>query len=206
MAWEAVNLRLVQAYGAHQLSNTLVLVALVTKRVQRLLDDLFDRHARVQRAHRILEHHLQVAAGLLTRRVVEFRGILTAQHNAAAGSGIQVHDLQQGGGLAGAGLAHDSHALTGAKVEGDVLDRMHSAHAALHQRTLGQRELLVQVLHFQGHLALLARNVRQRVLRKHRGGVEGAAVDHAVFDLVVADAGNLVTCNITHGLKQRLPV
>ena len=93
VAREAVQLLLIQTHRAHELGDTGILVALVAQRIQRLLDDLLDRHTRVQRAHRILEHHLNIAACLTTIRRTHLRRVLATDHDAGITLWIQAHDL-----------------------------------------------------------------------------------------------------------------
>ena len=117
---------------------------------------------------------------------------MAADDNAGVRRRLEVHDLQQGGGLAGAGLADDRHALAGAHVKRDVVHGLHRADAALDQRALCQGELAVQVLHLESDLAVLAGDASVLVLRQDRGGEQRLAVNLAVLDLVAADAGDKV--------------
>ena len=157
-----------QTHNVHQLDNTLLDVCLVHALVfQRLSKHLVNGEARIQSTGGVLEHHLLVLTQLknLTRGLAVLGGGSVDQ-NLTVGVLVELHDFQQGGGLTTTGLTHDGEALTLTNVEGQAVHSLHSAHAALNQRTLHEREVLLDVADLQDGGTLLTRNT---VVLRYRG-------------------------------------
>ena len=74
-------------------------------------DDVADRHARAQRAERILEYDLHVPAERPHRLETQALDISAQEHNRAVG-GDQPQQREAEGGLAGAGFADDAERFT----------------------------------------------------------------------------------------------
>ena len=119
---------------------------------QRLHDLLPDRQDRIERGHRLLEDHGDVAPAHRAHVVVgELEQVATLEQDAAGGDagrvpGQQPHDGERGHRLAAAGFADDGHDLAAVDVVGDAVDRAHRAARGL--------EADVQVLHLEQRRAL----------------------------------------------------
>ena len=92
-----------------------------------------DRQRRVQRGHRILEDHRDLAAAhVLELLLGELREVLPVEHD-RAGDDLrrrlrdQAHDRERGHGLPAAGLADDAERLAALDREADAVDRAHDA-------------------------------------------------------------------------------
>ncbi len=109
-----------------------------------------DRHHRVERAHRVLEHHGDLAAAQVVQRLRPgSEQVLAAVADLAGGgdtsAGQQPHHGQRGDRLAAAALPHDAHHLARAHLE------RHPVHGVHRSRSLageGDRQVvdLEQVL------------------------------------------------------------
>ena len=114
---------------------------------QRLHDLLADRQDRVERGHRLLEDHRDVAAAQFAHLLVgEFEQVAAFEQHAArrhpaGGLGQQPHDGERRHRLAAAGLADDGDDLAAVDGVGNAVDRAHDAARRV--------ELDVQVLHRQ---------------------------------------------------------
>ena len=101
--------------------------------LERLHDLLADRQHRIERCHRLLENHGDVAAperGHLRFR--DFRQVAALEQHAAAGDARgdrmqEAHHGERGDGLARARLSDDRHHFAAAHVKGYALDRAHGA-------------------------------------------------------------------------------
>ena len=115
----------VEPHAVHQLQNPLMALLLARVHlmyVQRLADDIRDRHARVERGIGVLENHRRLLAvlvdvrpggdGLAVEQNLAFRGLVEVQQRAADG------------GFAAAGLAHESKRLALADGKGHVVHRL----------------------------------------------------------------------------------
>jgi hypothetical protein len=97
--------------------------------LQDLADLLLDRVQRVERRHRLLEHHGDVVAADLAQLVDTcLQQILALEQDLAGGMrgrriAEQPQDRQRGNRLARAGFAHQGHGLAGPDVEGHAVDR-----------------------------------------------------------------------------------
>ena len=170
----------VEADELHQLHDALAALLLVFAQlvhVERFADDVFDRHARVERGVRILEDHLHLLAvgqhvdldllaqdGLAVGVDLEaavFVILLAAviddlavKDDAAAGGLVQLQQRAADRGLAAAGFADKAEGLARADAEGDVIDRLERDRAA---KTGAHGEIFFQVLNLNevfvvGHL------------------------------------------------------
>jgi hypothetical protein len=114
---------------------------------QRLGDDVVDRHARVERAHRILEHELDAPAELLQRVALQLQrlGELVAfvEQDASGVGRERAHDDLGQGGLAAAGFADQPQALAALHLEADIVDRQHLLLFAAEEAAFADRELLL---------------------------------------------------------------
>ena len=108
----------------------------------RLRDLPPDSIHRVERGHRVLEDHRDLAAADLAHLVLADPGqVLALEHDLAADDPsrpLQPHDAHRGHRLAAAGLADDAERLAGVQLERDAVDRFDGA--------LFGREHRVQVL------------------------------------------------------------
>ena len=101
--------------------------------LQDLADLPLDRVERVERGHRLLEHHGDVVAAHLAHLVLVGGDQVLALEQDAAGRvmrgrvGQELQDRQGRDRLAGAGFADERHRLAGHDVERDAVDREHVA-------------------------------------------------------------------------------
>ena len=102
---------------------------------QDLADLPLDGVERIERGHRLLEHHGDVVAAHLAHLVLVGGDQVLALEQDAAGRvmrgrvGQELEDREGGDGLAGAGFAHQRHRLARHDVEGDAVHRQHVASA-----------------------------------------------------------------------------
>src|SRR5581483_4783031 len=115
----------------------------------RLLDDLPDRHARVERRVRILEDDLHLLAQLAQVVPARRRQLVAHEADGAAGRLQQLQDAVPGRRLAGAGLADEPERLALRDLERDAVDRLHMVDRPLDEQTLPHRKPLLQVGHRQ---------------------------------------------------------
>ena len=129
---------------------------------QRLHHLQSDRQHRIERGHRLLEDHRDVAAADLPHRlVVEAQQIAILEQDPSLlhprGCGRQqAHHRQRGYRLARSAFADDGHDLAGLDSIGNPLDRAHDASLGL--------EMYVQVVDFQDRRQL------RRIAQGHRCG------------------------------------
>ena len=151
---------------------------------QRLHDLLPDRQDRVERGHRLLEDHRDVAAAHLAHVVVgEIEQVSAGEQDAAGGDaagflGQKPHDGERGHRLAAAGFADDRHRFARPDGVRNAVDRAHDAARGL--------EPHVQVLHLEQRRA---RAVRRRTIRQcFHPGCQHAKVVFVIFGCVaIAD-------------------
>ena len=91
---------------------------------QRLLDDAGQRHPRVERGVRVLEHHLHVVAGGPALRPAHRAQRGAAQPHLALGGLLQPDDHPAQGGLAAARLAHDAQRAARGDLQADAGHRL----------------------------------------------------------------------------------
>ena len=157
---EAVDVVRLEAHEFHQLHDPLTDRRLGHARVLKRLGQHFkDGEARVEGAGGVLEHHLEfLAHGALGLCVGGFFVAEAADDHLAVLVLVELHDFQQGGGFAAAGLADDREALALADVEAQPVDRLDGADPAFEQGALHQREVLPDVPEFQHGPAFCARD------------------------------------------------
>ena len=97
-----------------------------------LADDVADRHPRVERADRVLEHDLHPAAEPLELVALLVEDVLAPQRDRARGGRQQLQQRLAQRRLAAARLAHEAQDLAGTDVEGDAIDGAHVAHVPAH--------------------------------------------------------------------------
>ena len=109
-----------------------LLVGHLQVNLQRLHHLLADGQHRVERGHRLLEDHRDVAAAPLAHLLLgEVEQVLPLEQDLAlgdaAGFGEQAHDRERGDRLAAAGLAHDGDDLAPVDGVGNAFDRANGA-------------------------------------------------------------------------------
>ncbi len=136
-----------------------------------LPDDVADRHPRVQRGVRVLEHHLDVAAYGSQRAAGQLRDVLAPVADHAPGGRLQVHQHLGDGRLAAAGLPHDAERLAGRQVEVHPVDGLDRPDLLLEEDAPGQRVVLDQAAHLEDRVALGVRPLTARLpcLGEQRG-------------------------------------
>src|SRR6187402_3247927 len=115
---------------------------------ERLGDDTGDGLARIERAVRVLEHHLEIApraAQLVGRDAVE---VAPKQRDLPRGRPLQRHHDARERGFSGAGLADDAEALAGLDLYADAVERPHLARWT-EQAFARQRIALLEILHVE---------------------------------------------------------
>ena len=130
---EAVGVLAVQAHhlqAAVDLVLPLLLGGAQLVDVDALGDDVGHRHARVERAVRILEDHLHLALELLTVLAGERVDVLALVEHLAIGLVVQADAGAPARGLAAAGLAHHAQGLALVDVERDVVHGLEHGVAA----------------------------------------------------------------------------
>ena len=90
---------------------------------------------------------MDVLAGRAALGVAHPGRVFPVEHYSAM-FGFEIHDFQQGGGLAAAGFAHDGHAFTLADIKGETVYCLDRSDAALDQCALGEREFFAQIRDF----------------------------------------------------------
>ena len=115
--------------------------------LQRFGDLPADGEHRIQRGHRLLEHHADLAAAYFAHLCIrELQDIAAGKANltacdASGRIGDQAQHRQRTDRLAGAALADDRHGLAWFDGVGNAVDRAHESGTGA--------ELGVQILHFQ---------------------------------------------------------
>jgi hypothetical protein len=114
---------------------------------QRLADIVEQGHARIERAERVLEDHLDLGPerqqlALRQGREIDHLSGLGAVEDLAAGRIDRPQDAARGGGLAAAALAHQAQCLALFQGEIDAVDRTDMANHALEETVRDREELL----------------------------------------------------------------
>ena len=128
-------LRIGNAHQLHELDGTRLRLLLRHAEMdeERLHDLEADRQHRVERCHRLLEDHRDVASPDLAHLVfAEIEQVLPPEQDAARDHSSrrprkEPHDGERGHRLAATRLADERHDLAGAHPVGDALDRAHDA-------------------------------------------------------------------------------
>jgi hypothetical protein len=113
--------------------------------MQRLADDLADRHARIERGERVLEDHLDLAAQLLQGVRAGLGQVLALEQRPPRGRLLQPQDQPPDGGLAATRFADEPQGLAGLDGEIDIVHGPHDGRrlaeddgAARHGKVLGE--------------------------------------------------------------------
>ena len=113
---------------------------------ERLGDDVLDRHARIERAERVLEDDLHLAPHRPHALGVQALDRLALEADGAAGRLDQADQHAPGGGLAAARLADEAERPAARDREIDAVDRAHRADLTRDQNPAGDREVLGEAL------------------------------------------------------------
>ena len=98
--------------------------------LDRLGDDLPDRHARIERRVRILKDHLHVLPRAAQLRAGQLRDVDVAEHHAAARRLDEPQHRAAERRLAASRFADEPERFAGKNVERHAVDRLHDAVAA----------------------------------------------------------------------------
>ena len=158
---EAVDVIGVDAHEVHQIADAVVDLGLgPLLGLERLGEHVVDGHARVERAHGVLEDDLQVATHLVALATVLEGGDVTAEDGDLAALGLsELHDLHERGGLAGTGLAHECERLALMDLEAHVVDGGDDAFLAADEPLTLHGEGLDEVLDLKHHRTCLTGHV-----------------------------------------------
>ena len=146
-----------QAAVVHDLVDVIIefLLAHQTVLTHRLTDDLAHGHTGLQRGEGILKDDLHLRAHIPHFLVREGIHVLTVKQHLTAGLFAgQTQDGAAGGGLATAGLAHQTHGSTTLEVKGDAVHGLHMAYG-LADHTALDGEVLLQILDLQNVLGII---------------------------------------------------
>ncbi len=117
--------------------------------LQRLADDVVDRHLRVQRGVGVLEDDLQLAPHRPHLRDRQPGELAPLEPHRAGGRLVQLEDGPAGGRLAAAGLPHHAEGLPGVDVEAHAGHRLDVTDDAAQQPAALDREVHHQVTDLQ---------------------------------------------------------
>ena len=93
--------------------------------VQRLLQDVADRHPRIERRERVLEDHLHLPAHPPQRGAAELGDLLAVEVDRAPRDREQAGDQPRERGLPATGLADEAQGLATPDLQVDAVDRSH---------------------------------------------------------------------------------
>ena len=120
-----------------------------------LTDDLAHGHTGLQRGEGVLEDDLHLGAHVAHLLGVEVIDLLAVEQHLAVGLFAgQTEDGAAGGGLAAAGLAHQTHGGAALEVEGDAVHGLHVTHGLVEHTTL-DGEVFLQVLDLEDILRIV---------------------------------------------------
>ena len=120
-----------------------------------LADDLAHGHTGLQRGEGVLEDDLHLGAHVAHFLGTEVIDLLTVEQHLAAGLFAgQTKDGTAGGGLAAAGLAHQTHGGTALEVKGDAVHGLHITNGLVEHAALDGKVLL-QVLDLEDVLRIV---------------------------------------------------
>jgi len=112
--------------------------------VQRLADDLLDRHARIERAVRILKNHLELAPSRTQFRAAHFQDVLAVERDSPRRRLDKPDDGAAERRLAATALADEAERFARRDAEAHVVHRLHEfADAAEHPVLHGKMHLQV---------------------------------------------------------------
>ena len=146
-----------QATVIHDLIDVIIelLLAHQTVLTHCLADDLAHGHTGLQRGEGILEDDLHLRAHIPHFLVREGIHVLTVKQHLTAGLFAgQTQDGAAGGGLATAGLAHQTHGSATLEVKGDAVHGLHMAYG-LADHTALDGKVLLQILDLQNVLGII---------------------------------------------------
>ena len=128
----AVDEALAEPDGFHQLADALALLFArgEAERLDRLGDDLPDRHARIERRVRILEDHLHVLPRAAQLRAGQLRNVDVAEHHAPARRFDQPQHRAAERRLSASRFPDEPERFARKNVERHAVDRLHHAVAA----------------------------------------------------------------------------
>ena len=127
-----------------------------------LLDDSFNRHARVEGCIRILEDDLHPAPQAPQVGAGECSQLDTVEEDLAAGRTGEIKDAARERGLAATGLTDESEGFACPDVEREIIDRPEHSCGSL----TAEREVFLQMVDpKQGLVGLASQAGRQRLLR-----------------------------------------
>ena len=132
----------VESDGCHEVQDffaALFPVGVELMHIQRLPDNIFDRHARVQRRIRVLEDHLHLLAHVGD---VLCRDRLAVEDDLACRRLIEPQNRASDGRLAAAGLADQTQRLAAPDGKRHIVDSFQGLRA---QKTRADREILLEV-------------------------------------------------------------
>ena len=160
--------------------------------LERLADDVADRHPRVQRRVRVLHDHLDVAAQPAQLASRTSRTCPGPRSTAVPAVGFSRPHQQLGQrGLAAAGLADDAERLALLQLEADAVDRLDRADLLLEDDAAGDREVLDQVLDPDDRLG--------------SRGASDIAIEHLLGEVAGAGAAAAEVHVRRHGGRGRSP-
>ena len=119
---------------------------------QWLRDDLPHRHARIQRAVRVLENHLDLAADRAQLRLVEGREVTALEDDAAVGRPLELEDAAPRRRLPAPRLADQAERLAAVERERHAVDRAHDPPGPTEQ-SAADGEVLDEVLDLEEDVA-----------------------------------------------------
>ena len=129
-----------QTDQAHEFTHPIGDVVLgATVVLQRLGQDVVNRHARVERGHRVLEDNLQVLAHRLAVGTVKSPGVLAQHDNPSILGGGKFEDRHDRRRLAATGLTDQAERLALLDTKRNAVDGVDGAHPALEHRPLHER-------------------------------------------------------------------
>src|SRR4051812_11325242 len=163
---EAIRVFRAEADRAQQLVDPLAAAVTVDAvHAQRLRDDLADRHTRIQRRVRVLEHDLKLAPDLAHLPPLEVRDVAAVEQDPAGRRLDQLDDCAAERRLPAARLADEAERLPRPDAQVNAVDRVHLADRALEEAG-ANREVLDEPLDAKDLVAL----VRLAVDVGRRGG------------------------------------
>jgi hypothetical protein len=112
--------------------------------IQRLTNDVLHRHARIQRAERVLKNHLESPPPRAKFATAHLCDVLAFEPDAARRRHDESHDGTPQRGLAATAFAHQSERFAGREAEAHVIHRFHQSQAAA-EHALLHREVDLQI-------------------------------------------------------------
>ena len=142
--------------------------------LDRLADDVANRHPRIQARVRVLEDHLHLATHPAKLLATERRELGPGEAHGSRRRLVELQDRAAGRRLAAAGFPDEAERLALFDEERDAVDGAHGADLALEEDALREREVHHEVLDLDERLAVGARDVPR--VRRPRHGLHGHLV------------------------------